>query len=65
MALVNVIIEGGGSVNKLLTRGEGGSKTFDFMITFFIHDPLKASPRLMYFVNNTCNFVGYPTTFRV
>ena len=45
MALVNIIMKGGrGGVNKLLTRGEGGSKIFDFMLTLFIHGPLAESP---------------------
>ena len=40
MTLVKVIKKGGwGSVNELLTRGEGGSKTFDFMLALFIHRP--------------------------
>ena len=37
---VNVIMEGGqGSVNKLQTRGEGGSKIFDFMLAFIYTRP--------------------------
>ena len=39
-ALVNVIIVGGYvDANNLLTRGEGGSKNPDFMLTLFVHGP--------------------------
>ena len=41
MSSANIINQGGSAfANRLLTRGEGGSKNPDFMLTLYVHLPL-------------------------
>ena len=43
----NIIKQGGSTyANRLLTRGEGGSKNLSFMLTLYVHLPLYRAPMI-------------------